>query len=228
VFDKFKAGWAKKDIHWDFYEVDMACPAKGTCNDDAMLIGLNTRYENPITSINAAISQPDGKVDEVKSAELFAKIMKLYTEAVNEEQKLEQRFLQSTYVEKYDDIIEGQLIDSLGQAKIFSHKFLTVKVANANKEILVKAYGKKANQFFMELEVGLSDAEEGKLDEDAAARSADQAGLVDLLRSGGAESREDGTLLESGGNKEEVVAGAGAGTGAAPSLTANVAGFTME
>lgn len=191
VIDRYLSGTSvKKDTNLDFIEVDMLCPEEGSCSDDPRQIGGATRYNAVTIPLSSAvrIETEDGEeIDKVQSAEIYDGFLSFLTANVNNAQKLENKFLQSTRIDRYDEAVEKQLLASFGEKiEILKDPFVTEKVLLTNKEIISLAFGPEGAAAITEVSIGLSDRAPGELDE--AAAEASQRSIAAMLD---AEDGED-------------------------------------
>lgn len=145
------------DHYFDFYELDMTCPLDQGSNGQPVQIyvGSNTKMETPkIALINNANT---------------GKLIEAIRDFIDGDTDIEATVRRSTYISDYTDDIADQIITSLHTVlDISDNEFLTQKVIKANQEVLSLAFGDDALQIIEETEAGVSDHNEGLLDEAAA------------------------------------------------------------
>lgn len=144
------------DKYFDFYEIDMTCPADGNPNskEGKMRIGLDTSFAQP----TMRLSETPGNANVTTAVREF----------LDENMDVEREILRSVFVREYNSDIEKQLIKALPTVLDLSDQYCSERVLTANKDIISLAYGDEGMSLIEEVEAGISDHKEGVLDEQAA------------------------------------------------------------
>lgn len=153
---KYVSGeWAKFDKHFDFIEIDMACPTEG---ETPMEIGKDTEYEKPTTTL-----------DETNYNDLIEGVFREYLDA---EADLETIMINSVRIASYDDTVESQLCSSLGTMVDSDNKYITKAVIERHREFITIALGDVGSELLLSVEMDDEDRASGSLDSDKAAEIA--------------------------------------------------------
>lgn len=147
------------DKYFDFYEMDMACPSDGDeqTKEGKMQLGLNTSFDNPAMKLS----------DDAN----YQKIVATIREFLDCDVDVEKEMLRSVYVSEYTSDLENQLIKTLPTVLDLDDEFCTNSVITANKDIISLAYGDDGIELIEEADAGVSDRNNGQLDEAASAAS---------------------------------------------------------
>lgn len=151
--------WAKFDKSLNYYELDMSCPATGdeSTNEGKMLLGKDTQFEKPSECIESQLD-----------SDVLAVFDSAVVDYLDQAEDIETIVRRSTFIRPYTPELEEQLYKALPTVLNTEDKFFTKKVMEANREVMVLAYGGKGLDLLDEIDNGISDAADGKLDEDAA------------------------------------------------------------
>lgn len=167
AYQKYKDGsWEKYDKYYDFWEIDMACPAS-TDNGTPAEIGQNTTYEKP--------SYP---IFDDPNAVKFTKAFAQYTA---ERENIEQVVVNSVRISKYDDSVERQLCAALPSVIDTTSEYLTKDVINRHTDFITVAMGDEADALLLDAEMDSPDRAKGALDPDAAKNMAKEVNLEAML-----------------------------------------------
>lgn len=188
--DGYRGGkYTKKfDKHYDFWELDMSCPVEITSDQPKRDIPKGTRYESPV---NALYEEQDSPVSWTK--ENYASFVNLIRNKQDDSENLEERFLFSAYVKKYDQSIENRLLEAIAIDDPIdgSDPFITEQVIKQNANFISKVFGADGDMLVSSVEAGISDTEKGVLDETKAAADARGVNLAEMMGADGEAAEED-------------------------------------
>lgn len=176
----------KFDKHFDYFEVDMACPTEGDdqTKKGKMDIGMDTTFEKPTYLIEENFDGTN------LDSGLLAKFNDAVTEYLDSCENIEEEVRRSTYISVYSEDLESQLYAALPTVlDLENDKYLTQNVLKANKEVISIAFAGLGDEMLDAIEAGVSDAPEGSLNESEAATEAKKYSVADLE----AELEEDGS-----------------------------------
>ena len=147
---KYQSGeWTKFDRYFDYWEIDMSCPAEGNTPAE---IGQSTTYAAP--------------VEELKSSEYFEKINDAMLKYLDNRQDVEKVFLASVRISPYNEQVERQLVSALSSAIDTENKWLTKEVIKRHADFLTIVLGEKADTLLLDCEMGSDNRADGVLDEE--------------------------------------------------------------
>lgn len=156
--------WAKYDVHFDFVEIDMACPAN---TEDPMEIGKDTTWEKPQNTLEEC-----GCNDAIETA---------FRSFFDGDDDLEQIMINSVRLAKYDETIENQLCSALSSVVDKDSEYLTKAVIARHTDFITIALGDMGSELLLELEMNDENRADGNLDSDDAAKVAKQVSLDQAL-----------------------------------------------
>lgn len=147
------------DKYFDFYEMDMACPSEGDeqTKEGKMHIGLDTTFDNPAVKLS----------DDANCSKIVATVREFLDSDID----VEKEMLRSVYVSEYTSDLEKQLIKALPTVLDLDDEYCTSSVIMANKDIISLAYGTTGMELIEEVDAGVSDREDGQLNEQESATS---------------------------------------------------------
>lgn len=147
--NKYKNGeWIKFDRYFDYWEVDMSCPAEGNTPAE---IGQATTYEKP--------------TDELKESQYFEQINNAIIQYLDNRQDVEKVFLASVRISAYDEQVERQLVTALSSVIDTESKWLTKEVIKRHAEFLTIVLGEEADTLLLDCEMDSDTRAAGVLDE---------------------------------------------------------------
>lgn len=146
------------DIHHSFYEVTMNCP---NIKDDAMKLGKQTTFDNPITQIGREKWYPE-----------FAQALDSY---IDEDKNAEKIFMNSAYVYKPTTELYSSLTHALSKIIDINDPALTSKVVERNIDILTEIFPDKIEDLVAKSAFG--DLAEGSVSDEGS----DEIGKESLL-----------------------------------------------
>lgn len=162
----------KFDKHFDFFEMDMACPADGETQTPKgkMDVGKDTTFEKPSYTIEECIEDAT-----------LANFNKAVTDYLDDCVHIEEEVRRSMYISPYTEDLENQLYTALPTVLDVEHdKYVTQKVMLANREVLTIAFAGVGSELLDSIDAGCSDAEDGALDEEKAKEEAVKYSLASL------------------------------------------------
>lgn len=153
--------YAPLDKYNNFWELDMIC----TKDEDPMELGKNTSFEKPMVAL--------------KDVEDFKFLNASFVNFMDEDQKLEQTFLASSFVTRFNKDLENNLLDACEGIINLDSEFVTTKVLQANKDIIPMIFGEEGDEKLIEAEIGL--VPEGELNEKVAAEESKKMNLAAMV-----------------------------------------------
>lgn len=167
--EKYMDGSLKKfDKFFDFWTIEMCCPAEGDESSDSgkAKIGQNTTFEKPTTPL-----------DDYESYGAEGKDTKKLREALREyldsNLELEKKIRISMRVPVYNEEVENMIFKSLSTViDLDNDEFITKRVLENNKDFILQVFGDYGAEILEEIEVGLSGRVEGNLDSEEAKKEA--------------------------------------------------------
>lgn len=155
--------WWKYDKNFDFFEIEMTCPASGDDSTDRgkAQIGQDTKFEKPTVGLKSRddYGNPDGSF---KTDHLIATIR----EAIDADIEIEQRVRHSMGVSMFTEEVENQLLSSVRSViDLDTDEFITNRVIKSNTEFISLAFGDEGDEIVEEALAGVTDKSEGRLDE---------------------------------------------------------------
>lgn len=169
--------WSKFDQNFDFFELDMACPAEGdpSTQQGKMDIGKDTEFEKPTESLN----------DDLPENNVFHDAL---TEYLDNCADIEEEVRRSMFISPYTPEVENQIYTSLPTVvDLENDKYFTQSVLNANREVISIAFAGSGDEILDAIDAGISDAPVGALDEKASAAEAKKYSLDSSDFTDGAE-----------------------------------------
>ena len=146
--------WIKYDKYFDFWEIDMACPAEG---DTPMVIGKDTTFEKPTE-----------KLIDTDGFGVFEKSMTTY---IDDRDDIEQIVINSTRMTVYD---ESTVVDP-------DSPYLTKAVIENNQDFIALALGDIADQLLMSVAMDSDDREQGTATIEAVNKAAKSVDLEEIM-----------------------------------------------
>lgn len=153
--------YAVLDVYNNFWELDMLCPT----SDDNMELGKDTKFEKPML--------------QIKQVPKFKNLNDSFVEFMDKDQRLESIFLASSYVSRFNEDLELNLIDAVEGLINLDDERLTARVLKANQDIIPVIFGSDGDAKLVEAEIGL--VPEGELDEKVAAEDAKRMNITNIL-----------------------------------------------
>lgn len=166
--DYFDGTREEFDVHPDFWELDMKCPASSS---DQLDLANNTAYD---LSFVQRIEQVDGFED-------FVQALAQYRDESSE--NLEKIVTASVRLRKLTSADEENLIEASGNLIDTDSEFLTKKVIVANSNYLQLALGDKGDALLCQAEMGMTT--EGQLDEAQAKKEAKEYDVSAMMNNFG-------------------------------------------
>ena len=164
--DYFDGTREEFDVHPDFWELDMKCPASSS---DQLDLANNTAYD---LSFVQRINQVDGFED-------FVEALAQYRDQSSE--NLEKIVTASVRLRKLTAADEENLIEASGNLIDTDSEYLTKKVIVANSNYLQLALGDKGDALLCQAEMGM--AAEGQLDEAQAKKESKEYDVSAMMNS---------------------------------------------
>lgn len=159
--EKFKSGaYAASDHYFDYYELDMTCPAD---KSTPMEIGKDTRYERPFKPIK----------DEAN----FAKFSTVFCNLLDDGENLEKIVWASTGIREYTEDDNRRFLAALEAEIDLDDKFVTKNVLTAYQNFITMVFPDTADVAIESANAGLSDKKDGVNHDDDDEYS---KGLMDL------------------------------------------------
>lgn len=149
------------DIHHSFYEVTMSCP---NIKDDAMKLGKNTTFDNPISQIGRESWYPQ-----------FEQAVESY---VDDDKNSERIFMNSAYVYKPTEELYSSLTHALSKIIDINDPALTTKVVERNIDILSEIFPDSVDMLVSKSAFG--DLAEGTISDEGSAEIG-KASLADIV-----------------------------------------------
>lgn len=153
--------YAPLDVFNNFWELDMIC----TKDEDAMELGKNTNFEKAMVQM---VNHPD-----------FKDFNQSFVNFMDEDQKLEQTFLASSYVTNFNPDLENNLLDAVANIIDLESPRMTKRVLQANQDIISIIFGEEGDSKLVEAEVGM--VPEGNLDEKESAKEMKAMSLSSII-----------------------------------------------
>ena len=159
---KYLSGeWLKYDRYFDYFEIDMCCPAEGNTPAE---IGLSTTYEKP--------------TEELLSCEQYEKVNKCFTEYLNDRADVEKIFLASVRISNYDDSVERALSTALSSVINLDSPWLSTDVIKRHADFLTIVLGDKADTLLLDCEMDDSTRSTVAVDEAEAKKDYDLSKMM--------------------------------------------------
>lgn len=155
--------WGKYDVHFDFVEIDMCCPAEG---DTPAEIGQGTTYEKP-----EAIPESNSKPIEDALRAYF-----------DSQDDLEATMINSVRISKYDENVERQLCSALASVVDSDNPFLTKDVIRQHREFITVALGDVGSELLLSVEMDDEDRADGSLNQEEAAKLSKEVSLESIMQ----------------------------------------------
>lgn len=153
------------DKYFDFFVLDMACPAEGDPNtkEGKMKIGKDTTFERSVCDVDGAQVLGDN----------YQTVLQAIREYEDNTEDIEEIVRRSLYTPVYTEDVESQLYQALPTVLDIEHdKYVTNKVLKENSEVITIAFGGLGMSMLDAIDCGVSDKEEGSLDKDGSAQEA--------------------------------------------------------
>lgn len=166
--DYFDGTREEFDVHPDFWELDMKCPASSS---DQLDLANNTAYD---LSFVQRVEQVDGFEDFVKALAQFRD---------ESSENLEKIVTASVRLRKLTSADEENLIEASGSLIDTDSEFLTKKVIVANSNYLQLALGDKGDALLCQAEMGMT--AEGQLDEAQAKKESKEYDVSAMMNNFG-------------------------------------------
>ena len=163
--DKYLRGdWERFDNYFDFFEIDMSCPAEG---ETPMEIGQGTSYEKPSVSLAT-----------YPCKDTFTA---LWSQYIEEMQDLERIMIASTRIPKYDEHVDAQLCASLYTVVNVDNQYITKDVIKRHKEFITIALGDTGSELLLDLEMDSESREQGQLSSGNSAKEVKELSVDDIM-----------------------------------------------
>lgn len=186
--------WAKFDKNFDFYEIEMTCPASGDDSTDQgkAQIGQDTKFEKPTVGFK---SREEYEIEPGKYK--TDSITEVVRELIDNDLDIEQRVRRSVGIPMLGDEVESQLLTSVCSViDIDDDEFITKRVIENNQEFIMLAFGDEGSQIIEEVVSDVSDREEGNLDDIAAKKESKVYDLSAMESADTDDFEEIGLALE--------------------------------
>lgn len=171
--ESYKDGsWERFDKNFDFWEIEMTCPSTGddSTNSGKAEIGRETKFEKPTVTL-----QDTDEYDGGKKTEALVTAIRSFVDA---DLDIEQEMRRSMMISVFDDSVEAAMFNCLKTVlDLKGDKYLTNKVIQSNAEMISLIFGDEGDEVLEEINAGVSEKNEGNLDEDDSKSTAKQYDL---------------------------------------------------
>lgn len=159
---KYLSGeWIKYDRYFDYFEIDMCCPAEGSTPAE---IGQGTTYEKP--------------TEELLNCPEFNKVNSCFIEYLDNREDVEKIFLASVRISNYDDSVERSLSTALSSVINLDSPWLSTDVIKRHSDFLTIVLGDKADALLLDCEMDDSGRSSVEVDEAQAKEDYDLSKMM--------------------------------------------------